>query len=125
MGDIDEEVLADRTSMGEGGLISITVVIDNRTGRPLERPTVQAKGFSEDHLAMMPEVTDLVENTMLDLAGKGENEVYRMVQKLRRTVSRYVEQKWRRKPMIIPTVVPTAGEVHVSDEDIAAARQSL
>lgn len=125
MGDIDEEVLADRTSMGEGGLISITVVIDNRTGRPLERPTVQAKGFSEDHLAMMPEVTDLVENTMLDLAGEGENEVYRMVQKLRRTVSRYVEQKWRRKPMIIPTVVPTAGEVHVSDEDIAAARQSL
>ena len=74
---------------------------------------------------MMPEVTDLVENTMLDLAGEGENEVYRMVQKLRRTVSRYVEQKWRRKPMIIPTVVPTAGEVHVSDEDIAAARQSL
>lgn len=125
MGDIDEEVLADRTSMGEGGLISVTVVIDNRTGRPLERPTVQARGFSEDAVAMMPEVTDLVHNTMMDLAAEGENEVYRMVQKLRRVVARYVEQKWRRKPMVIPTVVPMTGEVTVTDEDINLSRQSL
>lgn len=126
MGDIDEEVLADRTSMGEGGLISVTVVIDNRTGRPLERPTVQAKGFSEDAAAMMPEVTDLVENIMLDLAGEGENDPYRMVQQLRRKVSRYVEQKWRRNPMIIPTVVPMHAEVtHIDDEDIKGTRPSL
>lgn len=125
MGDIDDEVLADRTSLGEGGLINITVVIDNRTGRPLERPTVEARGFSEDAKAMMPEITELVQNTMMDLAGEGENEVYRMVQRLRRTVSRYVEQKWRRKPMILPTVVPTQGEVHVTDDDINSSRMSL
>lgn len=126
MGDIDEEVLADRTSMGEGGLITVTVVIDNRTGRPLERPTVQAKGFSEDAAAMMPEVTELVANLMLDLAGEGENDPYRMVQQLRRKVSRYVEQKWRRKPMIIPTVVPMHAEAtHIDDEDIRGSRESL
>ncbi|APT84943.1 ribonuclease J [Corynebacterium aquilae] len=125
MGDIDAEVLADRTSMGEGGLISVTAVIDNRTGRVLEVPAVQARGFSEDAKAMMPEVRELVYNTMMDLAAEGENEVYRMAQKLRRTVARYVEQKWRRKPMVVPTIVPMTGEVTVTDEDINSARQSL
>ncbi|MDO4929422.1 MAG: ribonuclease J [Corynebacterium sp.] len=125
MGDIDDEVLADRTSLGAGGLITITAVIDNRTARLMERPTVVAKGFSEDHKAMMPEVADLVEQTMNDLAGEGENEVYRMVQKLRRTVSRYVEQKWRRQPMIVPTVVATTSEVQATDDDVNNSRMSL
>ncbi|MEZ2121105.1 ribonuclease J [Corynebacterium sp. CCM 9203] len=126
MGDIDDEVLADRTEMGEGGLISITVVIDNRTGRPLERPTVQAKGFSEDAKAMMPEITELVDNTMRQLAGEGENDPYRMVRQLRRKVSRFVEQKWRRKPMIIPTVVPMNSDSHnpVPDEAVLRSRET-
>ncbi|GAA1475068.1 ribonuclease J [Corynebacterium felinum] len=127
MGDIDQEVLDDRTALGEGGLISITAVIDNRTGRLLERPTVQAKGFSEDAVAMMPEVTDLVSTTMDDLAAEGENDPYRMVQQLRRKVSRYVEQTWRRKPMIMPTVVPMTSDVHspVDEEEVRRARPSL
>ncbi|OAG70687.1 ribonuclease J, partial [Corynebacterium ulcerans] len=121
MGDIDAGVLEERTSLGEGGLIAITAVIDNRTGRLLERPTVQAKGFSEDAVAMMPEVTELVENTMTDLAGEGENDPYRMVQQLRRRVSRFVEQKWRRKPMIMPTVIPTTQtQVEADEEEIRA-----
>lgn len=126
MGDIDAGVLEERTSLGEGGLIAITAVIDNRTGRLLERPTVQAKGFSEDAVAMMPEVTELVENTMTDLAGEGENDPYRMVQQLRRRVSRFVEQKWRRKPMIMPTVIPTTQtQVEADEEEIRATRESL
>lgn len=126
MGDIDQDVLEERTSLGEGGLIAITAVIDNRTGRLLERPTVQAKGFSEDAAAMMPEVTELVENTMNDLASEGENDPYRMVQQLRRKVSRYVEQTWRRKPMIMPTVIPTStAQVAVGDDEIRATRESL
>ena len=38
MGDVDADVLADRAEMREGGLITVTAVIDNRTGRPLEKP---------------------------------------------------------------------------------------
>lgn len=125
MGDIDAEVLEERTSLGEGGLIAITAVIDSRTARLLERPTVQAKGFSEDAVAMMPEVTELVEKTMNDLAAEGENDPYRMIQQLRRRVSRFVEQKWRRKPMIMPTVIPTtSATIDIDDADVRASRES-
>ncbi|WKD61424.1 Putative ribonuclease J [Corynebacterium ciconiae DSM 44920] len=126
MGDVDAEVLADRTSLGEGGLISITAVIDNRSAHLLETPRVQAKGFSEESKDMMREVTELVENTMADLAGEGEGDPYRMVQKLRRTVSRFVEKKWRRQPMIVPTVIPMHSQADVlDDDDIQATRPSL
>ncbi|HIW92619.1 MAG TPA: ribonuclease J, partial [Candidatus Corynebacterium avicola] len=90
MGDVGAEELEDRTAMSEGGLIAVTVVIDNRTGRPLEDPQVQARGFSDASKDMMRQVTELVDNVMLDLSGQGENDPYRMAQSLRRKVGKFV-----------------------------------
>ena len=128
MGEVDADVLADRTSLGSGGLISITAIIDNRTGRLMESPTVETKGFTEDDRAMTPEVKELAETILNDLAAEGENNPYRMVQQLRRRVSRFVEQKWRREPMILPTVVPMTSDLDdaIDDDEIkASARPSL
>lgn len=126
MGDVDAEVLADRTSLGEGGLITISAVIDNRSAQLLETPRVQAKGFSEESKEMMRKVTELVENIMTDLAGEGEGDPYRMAQKVRRAVSRFVEKKWRRQPMVVPTIIPMhASSAGLDDDDINASRPSL
>lgn len=127
MGEVGKDVLADRTSLGEGGVISITSVIDSRTGRLLENPKVQTKGYSDDAREVTSEVAELALSTMNDLAAEGENDPYRMVQQLRRKVSRMVEQKWRREPMIMPTVIPmTSGESGVAqDSDVEATLESL
>ena len=128
MGDVDADILADRTSLASGGLISITAVIDNRTGRLMESPTVQTKGFAEDDRTMTPEVKELAETVLNDLAAEGENDPYRMVQQLRRRVSRFVEQKWRREPVILPTVVPMTSDLDEpigEDEVSVSARPSL
>lgn len=111
MGDIDSEVLEDRTAMAEGGMVSITVVIDNRTGRPLEAPSVQAKGLSDDPRDMLQDITQLVDNIMMDLAGEGENDPYRMAQQIRRRVGKLIADQWKRKPFIVPTVVPMTSEI--------------
>lgn len=105
-GDVGEEVLSDRTALGEGGIIAVTVVVDQRTGRPAQTPQVIGKGFSDEPGALEP-VVELVENALLDLAGEGENDPFRMAQAVRRTVGRWVQDKWRRRPMIVPTVVVT------------------
>lgn len=124
MGDIDSEVLEDRTAMSEGGLISVTVVIDNRTGRPLEAPSVQAKGFSDDARDMLNEIREMVDNVMLDLAGEGENDPYRMAQAIRRKVGKLISDKWKRKPFIVPTVVPMTSEI-VEELDEEESRPSV
>lgn len=124
MGDIDSEVLEDRTAMAEGGMVSITVVIDNRTGRPLEAPSVQAKGFSDDARDMLKEITERVDNIMMDLAGEGENDPYRMAQAIRRRVGKLISDKWKRKPFIVPTVVPMSSEiVEELEEDVSRPSQ--
>ncbi len=126
MGDVDPDVLADRTSLASGGVVSITCVIDDRTGRLLEIPRVSTTGFSEDDRDFNKKVIEGVESVMGDLAAEGENDPYRMVQQLRRKVSRAIEQKYKREPVILPTVVPMAADsAPVDDEDVEASRESL
>lgn len=126
MGDVDPDVLADRTSLASGGVVSITCVIDDRTGRLLETPRVSTTGFSDDDRDFNKKVAEGVETVMNDLAAQGENDPYRMVQQLRRHVSKAIEQKYKREPVILPTVVPMAADnVPFDDADVDAARESL
>lgn len=125
MGDVDADTLADRTNLGSGGVVSITCVIDNRTSRLLEHPTVSTTGFSDDDRGIIPEVAELVESTMNDLASEGENDTYRMVQRLRRKVSKLMDSQYKREPVILPTIIATSGEGLVADdEDVKATRPS-
>ena len=126
MGDVDPDVLADRSSLASGGVVSITCVIDDATGQLLETPRVSTTGFSDDDRDFNKKVVEIVESVMGDLAAEGENDPYRMVQQLRRKLSRSIEQKYKREPVILPTVVPMAAEnLPVDDEDIEATRESL
>ncbi|MDV8000409.1 ribonuclease J [Rhodococcus sp. IEGM 1408] len=103
-GDIGDTVLADRTALSEDGFIVATVVVDPRTGRPVSKPQIIGKGFTDEPGALDP-VVELVENALWDLAGEGETDPYRLAQAVRRTVGSWVSEKWRRKPMIVPTVI--------------------
>ncbi|QCB28657.1 ribonuclease J [Corynebacterium endometrii] len=126
MGNVDADTLTDRTNLGAGGVVSITCVIDNRTARLLEHPTVATTGFSEDDRNVVPEIAELVENTMNDLAAEGENDTYRMVQKLRRKVGKLMSSKYKREPVILPTIVPTSGDgSYIDDDEVRASRESL
>ena len=106
-GDVGDTVLADRTVLGEDGFIIATVVVDPRTGRPVSKPQIVDKGFTDEPGALSP-VVELVENALWDLAGEGETDPYRLAQAVRRVVGRWVSEKWRRKPMIVPTVITSA-----------------
>ncbi len=126
MGEVEADTLADRTSLGSGGAVSVTAVVDGSTGRLLETPQVSTTGVAEDDRKVIPELVEVAENTMNNLAGEGENDLYRMAQQLRRRMSRHIEQKYKREPVILPTIVPlssTAGDV--ADEDVEASRESL
>lgn len=126
MGDVDPDVLADRTLLAEGGVVSITCVIDDRTGRLLSTPSVSTTGWSDDDRDFNKKLVEGVETVMADLAAAGENDPVRMVQQLRRKVSRAIEQKYRREPVILPTIVPMAADLEpVEDDEVQASRESL
>ncbi|GAA4392411.1 ribonuclease J [Tsukamurella soli] len=103
VGDVGESTLSDRLVLGEGGFISITVVVDE-AGRAVSTPEVSGRGFSDDPGALK-EAAKLVEETLGQLASEGVKAPHQIAQSVRRTVGRWVAATYRRKPMIVPTVI--------------------
>ena len=104
VGDIGETTLGDRLTLGEGGFIAITVAVDSRTGRAVSRPTLAGRGFSDDPKAL-DGVATLVEDELSRLENEGVTDTHRIAQGVRRVVGRWVADTYRRRPMIVPTVI--------------------
>lgn len=104
VGDVGESTLSDRLVLGEGGFIAITVAVDETTGKAVSPPEVSGRGFSDDPTALA-EAAELVEAELLRLAGEGVTETHRIAQAVRRIVGRWVADTYRRRPMIVPTVI--------------------
>lgn len=104
VGDVGDSTLGDRLVLGEGGFISITVAVDSTTGRAVSRPTVSGRGFSDD-----PKALDAVLPIIEDELSRTENErisdPHRIAQSVRRVVGKWVGETYRRRPMIVPTVI--------------------
>jgi ribonuclease J len=104
VGDVGESLLTERRMLGDGGFIAATVVVDSVTGKVVGGPTVSAKGFSEDPeawSAVIPLITEALDRAATD----GVSDPHQLQQVVRRTVGRWVNETYRRRPMIVPTVV--------------------
>ncbi|WP_319458954.1 ribonuclease J [Micromonospora sp. RTP1Z1] len=104
VGDVSESLLTERRMLGDGGFIATTVVVDSVTGKVVAGPTVSAKGFSEDPEAFNP-VIPLITEALNRAAADGITDPHQLQQIVRRTVGRWVNDAYRRRPMIVPTVV--------------------
>jgi ribonuclease J len=105
VGDVGESTLSDRLVLGEGGFISISVAVDSSTGRAVSSPTVSGRGFSDDPKAL-DAVVPLVEMELARTESEGITDTHRIAQAVRRVVGRWVADTYRRRPMIVPTVIP-------------------
>lgn len=105
VGDVGESTLSDRLVLGEGGFIAITVAVDSSTGRAVGPPTVSGRGFSDDPKAL-DAVVPLVEMELSRTESEGITDTHRIAQAVRRVVGRWVADTYRRRPMIVPTVLP-------------------
>ncbi|USX51643.1 ribonuclease J [Lentzea sp. HUAS12] len=105
VGDVGESTLSDRLVLGEGGFISISVAIEQATGRAVTSPTISGRGFSDDPKALEA-VVPLVEMELARTEAEGITDTHRVAQAVRRVVGRWVAETYRRRPMIVPTVIP-------------------
>jgi ribonuclease J len=104
VGDVGEESLKDRRILGDEGFIAITVVVDSVSGKVNGTPIVSGRGFSDDPVAFDP-VLPLVSAELERITAEGATDPHRLAQAVRRVVGRWVSDRYRRRPMIIPTVV--------------------
>jgi ribonuclease J len=104
VGDVGEESLQARRILGDEGFVALTVVIEPST-RTIVRPVhLSTRGFSDDPGAFT-EVLALVERELKHTLEDESVDAHRLSQVIRRTVGKWVADKYRRRPMIIPTVL--------------------
>lgn len=97
--------MGDRLVLGDAGFIAITIPIDATTGRAVAAPTISGRGFSDDPKAL-DAVVPLVEMELSRTEAEGITDTHLIAQAVRRVVGRWVGDTYRRRPMIVPTVIP-------------------
>jgi ribonuclease J len=106
VGEVTETSLKDRRILGEEGFLSVVVVVDSSSGKLVAGPEIHARGSGIDEAALA-DVAVLVEEALAGAFGDGVDDVHQLRQLVRRTVGRWVNENYRRRPMIIPVVVET------------------
>ena len=106
VGDIGDSELTDRKILGEEGFISIVVVVNFHDDSIVSGPDIHARGFAEDDSVFDGIRTELVQVIGRAMA-EGVEDTYQLQQVVRRTIGRWVNNNYRRRPMILPIVVAT------------------
>ncbi len=104
VGDVGDTTLKDRRILGEDGFLTILVAVDLEAGKVVFGPEITARGFSDDPSALDPiraELIEVVEKALAD----GTRDAEALQSMVRRTVGRWVDKEYRRRPMLVPMVV--------------------
>ncbi len=104
VGEVTETSLKDRRILGEEGFVSVVIVVDSTTGKLVAGPQIHARGSGIDD-ASFDEMRPRIEEALTRAAADGISDAHQLGQLVRRTVGRWVNETYRRRPMIIPVVI--------------------
>ncbi len=103
IGEISEDELETRRTLGSEGFISIFAVVEHDSGMVLAGPEIRAIGMAEDD-SVFEEILPYVTQALKDAAAPGGQDPYVLQQAMRRVIGRWVARRLRRRPMIVPVV---------------------
>ncbi|GAA1751746.1 MULTISPECIES: ribonuclease J [Streptomonospora] len=104
VGDVTESALKDRRILGEEGFISVIVAVDSTSGKIVGEPEIHTRGAGigvEAYDEVIPKVQDSLEKAASD----GITDPHQLRQLVRRGIGRWVNETYRRRPMIVPVIV--------------------
>ena len=104
VGEISEDELRERLTLGAEGFISVFAVVDKETGMVLAGPEIRAVGMAEDD-SVFDEILPELDRALRDAAAPGKVPVQKLQQAMRRVLGRWVSRRLRRRPMLVPVVI--------------------
>jgi ribonuclease J len=107
IGDVGEVVLRDRQLLAEAGMVVVALTIDKTTGSIVAGPEIASRGFV--YMKVSEELMEEVKQAIRDaLAAREEPEVIDgelIGAVVRSAVRRFINQRFDRKPVVIPLVL--------------------
>ncbi|MBW8826707.1 MAG: ribonuclease J [Acidobacteria bacterium] len=104
LGDIGHGVLRDRRVLAEEGVVVVIITVDAKTGELIAGPEIITRGWIH-----APEAEDLLEEArqavIVGLKEAEDAEVDTLRRHARKALGTFVNQRTRRRPMIVPVVM--------------------
>jgi ribonuclease J len=107
VGDVGQGVLRDRRVLAEEGVVVVVVTVDSRTGVIITGPEVITRGwvYAPEAEELLDECAEVVTQALKDIAGTTQGDVETIQRTVRRAAGRFVNDRTKRKPMIVPVVM--------------------
>ncbi len=107
VGDVGSVVLRDRKKLGEDGIIVVTASVDYETGQLIAGPEVLSRGFVyvKESEEIIEGARNAAEKTLENCYYSNITDINAIKGKVRDSVSKYVREKTRRDPMVLPVIM--------------------
>jgi ribonuclease J len=107
IGDPDDAALRDRRDISADGIFIVVVTVSSDNGSIVADPEVLFRGvaFLDEADKLVDELKDMVEDSIEDAAEAGTRESDLIQEDLHESIGKFVWQRLRRRPMILPVVI--------------------
>ena len=108
VGDIGPVVIRDRELLAEEGMIAVAITID-RDGGVVAGPSIASRGvlYVKENEALFEELRVVVAQAVIDMERVERRDRELLSEKMRFAVRRFVNQRFQRKPVILPMIMTT------------------
>jgi len=109
VGDVGQGVLRDRKVLAEEGVVVSIVVIDHESGEVVGTPEIITRGWvhAPEAEELLGEAAERVRVAVEKAFANGVHDVESLEREVRSTTGRFVSERTRRRPMIVPVVLET------------------
>jgi ribonuclease J len=107
VGDIGPGVLRDRRLLAEEGVIVVVVTVDAKTGSVLTGPEIITRGwvYAPEADKLLDEAREVVLEAVEERPEPGPPDFETLKRRARAALGRFVQERTRRRPMIVPVVM--------------------
>jgi ribonuclease J len=107
VGDVGQGVLRDRKVLAEEGVVVVVVTVDIETGKVLVGPEIITRGwvYAPEAEDLLDEACDAVSDAVETTLAAGVRDVDALEREVRRAAGRFVNERTKRRPMIVPVVM--------------------
>ena len=107
VGDIEHGVLRDRQKLAEEGVVMVVVTVDRQEGILSCPPVIETRGWvhAAEAEALLGEASEVVGAVVTQALRDGAHDIEVLNRHTRRALGRFVGERTRRRPMIVPVVL--------------------
>lgn len=107
IGDVGEAVLRDRKALSNDGIVVVVVAIDAEEARVIGEPDLISKGvfYLPESDGLLEELRLQLRNAIAEVSVEGIRDVNTVKEHIRGTLSRAINARTKRRPVIIPIIM--------------------